>query len=121
MGERREGDGCSIFWYGDRGRPGGRMILWWRWRRQAKTTMREAGHRTAGGEGGAGPISKLRNNMIRSLGLEWSMSEVGTPPHHDSEKPHGQVASIKNNNNNHRCCRSYKRAIICFNDVFRKF
>ena len=30
MGERREGDGFSVFWDGDRGLLGGRMILWWR-------------------------------------------------------------------------------------------
>ena len=55
--------------------------------------MGEAGHRSAGGEGGAGPISKLRNNNRRSLGLKWSMSEVGTPPPHSLDKPHGLVAS----------------------------
>ena len=47
-------------------------------------------------EGGKGPISKLRNNKKRRLGLEWSMSEVGTPPPHNSEKLHGLVASINN-------------------------
>ena len=56
----------------------------------------EARHQKEGREGGAGPIIKLRNNKRQSLGLEWSMSEVGnTPPHH-SEKPHGLVASINN-------------------------
>ena len=53
----------------------------------------------AGGEGGAGPISKLHNNKQRGLGLVWSMYEVGTPPPHNLDKPHGLVASINNNNN----------------------
>ena len=48
----------------------------------------EAGHQTVGGEVRAGPIIKLRKNRRRSLGPEWSMSEVGTPPPHNSEKPH---------------------------------
>ena len=48
------------------------------------------------GEGGAGPIS-VRNNKRRSLGPEWSISKVGTPPPHNSDKPHGLVASINNN------------------------
>ena len=38
------------------------------------------------------------NNKQRSLGLKWSMSEVGTPPPHNSDKPHGLVTSINNNN-----------------------
>ena len=54
------------------------------------------------GEGGAGPI-RLRNNKRRSLGPEWSMSEVGTPPPHNSDKTHGLGASI-NNNNMHTAC-----------------
>ena len=58
----------------------------------------EAGHRMAQGKGWEGPISKLRNNNRRSLGLEWSMSKVGNPPPHNSEKPHGLVASINYNN-----------------------
>ena len=40
------------------------------------------------------------NNKRRSLGPEWSMSEVGTPPPHNSDEPHGLVASTNNNNNN---------------------
>ena len=43
----------------------------------------EEGNRTAGGEGGEVPISKLRNNKLQSLGPKWSMSEVGTPPLHN--------------------------------------
>ena len=78
MGERREGDGFLVCWDGDGGQPGGRMILWWWWRMQLKTTAGEAGHNMTGGEVGASPISKLRNNKRRSLGLEWSMSKVGT-------------------------------------------
>ena len=35
-----------------------------------KTTAGEAGHRTSGGKGGSGPISKLRNNKRWILGLE---------------------------------------------------
>ena len=37
-------------------------------------TAGEEGHWTAGGAGGAGPISKLRKNKKRSLVSEWSMS-----------------------------------------------
>ena len=59
----------------------------------------ETGHQMAGGEGGEGSIS-VRNNKRRILGLEWSMSEVGTPPTHNLDKPHGLLASINNNNNN---------------------
>ena len=46
----------------------------------------------AGGEGGAVSIS-VRDNKRQSLGLEWSMSEVGPPLHHNSDKPHGLAAS----------------------------
>ena len=52
-----------------------------------------------GGEDAVGPIS-VRNNKQRSLGTEWSRSDVGTPPTHNSEKPLGLVASIKNNTMN---------------------
>ena len=45
-----------------------------------------------------GPISKLRRKKRQSLVSEWSMSEVGIPPPHNSEKPHGLGASINNNN-----------------------
>ena len=51
-----------------------------------------------GGDGGEGPISKLRKNKQRRLGPEWSMSEVGIPPPHNLGKTHGLVASINNNN-----------------------
>ena len=98
MGERREGDGFLVCWDGDGGRPGGRMILWWRWQRQVKDDGGEEGNRTAGGEGGAGIISKLRNNKQCSLGPEWSMSEVRTPPPHNLDKPHVLVASNNINN-----------------------
>ena len=54
-------------------------------------TAREEGNQTAEGEGGSGPISKLRKNKRRSLGPEWSISEYGTPPPHNSDKPHGLV------------------------------
>ena len=60
----------------------------------------EAVNWTAGGEGGAGPISKIRKNKRRILGPEWSMSEVGTPLPHNRERSHGLVASNNNNNNN---------------------
>ena len=53
----------------------------------------------SGREGGAVPIS-VRNNNQWSLGMEWSISEVGTPPPYNLKKPHGLVASINNNNNN---------------------
>ena len=47
--------------------------------------MGEARHWTEGGEGGAGQIIKVCNNKGRILGLEWSMSEVGTPPPNNLE------------------------------------
>ena len=57
----------------------------------------------AEGEGGAGTIS-IRNNKQRSLGPEWSMSEFGTPPPNNLDKPHGLVASI--NNRQQETCQS---------------
>ena len=48
MGVRREGDGFYVCWDGDEERPGGRMILWWRWRIQAKD------------DGGGGRTSDVR-------------------------------------------------------------
>ena len=59
-------------------------------------TIGDTGHCMTGEEGGAGPIS-VRNNKRQRLGLEWSMSEVVTPPPHNSDKTHGLVASINNN------------------------
>ena len=47
-----------------------------------KNTAGEAWHCMAGGESWEGPIS-VHNNKRRSLGPEWSMSEVGTPPPHN--------------------------------------
>ena len=47
--------------------------------------MGEAGDQTEGGEGGVGQIIKVCNNKRLILGPEWSMSEVGTPPSHNSE------------------------------------
>ena len=47
------------------------------------------GNWTSGREGGVGSISNLCNNKGWSLGPDWSMSKVGTPPPHNSEKPHG--------------------------------
>ena len=38
-------------------------------------------------------------NKRRILGPEWSMSEVGTPPPHNLEKPQRLVDIINNNNN----------------------
>ena len=49
-----------------------------------------------GGEGGAGPISKPRKNKWRSLGTEWSMSEVGTPLPNNLDRPHELVTSNNN-------------------------
>ena len=57
----------------------------------------EARNRTEGGEVGTGPIYKLRNNKRRILGPDWPMSEVVTPPPHNSEKTHGLLESINNN------------------------
>ena len=48
----------------------------------------EAVHWTEKVEGRAGLMSKLRNNKQWSLGPEWSMYEVGTPPPHNLYKPH---------------------------------
>ena len=44
-------------------------------------------------QGGLGSISKLCNNKRRSLGPEWSMSEVGTSPSHNMDKTHRLVFS----------------------------
>ena len=52
----------------------------------------------SGGGGGSGSIS-VCNNKLYSIGPEWSKYEVGTPPSHNSDKPHIVVASINNNNN----------------------
>ena len=46
------------------------------------------GQQTAEGEFEPGSISKLCNNQQQRLGLEWSMSEVGTSPPHDVECGH---------------------------------
>ena len=64
-----------------------------------KTTTGEEGHWTSGGEGWVGPKSKLCNNKQLSLDPEWSISEVGTLPTHNLDKPHGLVASNSNNIN----------------------
>ena len=47
---------------------------------------------------GQGGLISVRNNKRQILGTEWSISEVGTPPPHNSDKPHGLVDSINNNN-----------------------
>ena len=52
-----------------------------------KTTSVEAGHWTAGGEVGEAPIS-IHKNKLGIIGLELPMSEVGTTPPHNSDKPH---------------------------------
>ena len=46
---------------------------------------------------GWGGLITEHNNKRKILGMEWSMSEVGTPPPHNSDKPHGMVESINNN------------------------
>ena len=48
----------------------------------------------AGGEGGTGPIIKLRKYKQHIPGPEWSMSEVGTPTPNNLDKPHRLVAII---------------------------
>ena len=58
--------GRRVFWY-DGTETGNTQFFW----QQQKTIEGEKGHRTEVGEVGAGPISKLRNNKRRSLGLEW--------------------------------------------------
>ena len=50
----------------------------------------ENGRRKGGAEGYI-----KSNNKQQLLGTEWSMSEVGTPPPHNSEKLHGLEDSIK--------------------------
>ena len=42
---------------------------------------------------------KVFNNKQWILGPEWSMSEVGTPPSHNPDKPHGLVSIINNSIN----------------------
>ena len=56
----------------------------------------EEGHWTSVEEGGEGPIIKICNNNKRSLGPEWSMSEIGAPPLHNLDNTHGLVASNNN-------------------------
>ena len=51
------------------------------------------GNRTAVREVVAGSIIKMCDNKRRILGLEWSMSEDGTPPPNNSDKPRGLVVS----------------------------
>ena len=65
-------------------------------RQDGRRRLERHGNQTAGGEGGAGPIS-ICNHKQRSLGPEWSMSKVGTPPPHSSDKSHGLVESINKN------------------------
>ena len=66
-----------------------------------KKTDGDVGRCLSGRKGGEGPIV-VRNNKLQRLGPEWSISEVGTPPPHNLDKPHGLVASINKNNNNHQ-------------------
>ena len=49
---------------------------------------------------GLGGFIGVRNNKRQILVMEWSMSKVGTPPPHNSDKPHILMDSINNNNNN---------------------
>ena len=42
------------------------------------------------------------------------MSEVGTPPPHNSDKPHGLVDRINNNNNNHKAVAEIIVALVSF-------
>ena len=94
-GEGREGGGFFLRYARmERGDAwvGGRSFAEAGW----KKLSGEAGYGMSGGEVWAGPIS-VRNNKRRFLGSEWSMSEVGTPPPHISEKPNGLVAIINNN------------------------
>ena len=67
-----------------------------------KMTAGEARIRTTGGESGAGPISKLHNNKRHIQGTDWSISEVGTPPPYNYDKPHELVASINKINKGKR-------------------
>ena len=55
--------GFSVFWDGDGGRQGGRMILW---RRKQKMKVGVEGHHTEGGEGWVGTISKICRISDRS-------------------------------------------------------
>ena len=52
------------------------------------------GRRSDGRRRGWGGFrSKLHSNKRRSLGLDWSLYEVGTSPPHDLDITHGLVAS----------------------------
>ena len=44
--------------------------------------------------------TQVRNNKGRSLGPDWSMYKVRTPPPHILDKSHVLVESNNNNNNN---------------------
>ena len=71
MGERKDRDGFLVCWDGDKGRPGGQIILLWWWRWQEKENCGEgAGYRAEGGEGGVVKIRKLRKNKRRILVLD---------------------------------------------------
>ena len=67
-------------------------------------------HRTTGRDGGEGSISKICNNTQQSLGPEWSMSEVGTLPTHNLDKPHGLVAS--NTHTKHKTHSNITRSLL---------
>ena len=61
------------------------------------------------------------NNMRRSLGAEWEISDVGIPTPHISENPHTLVESITNKNNNTfglKCCADMKYSLL--SDLFRQ-
>ena len=88
-----------VCWDGDVCRPGGRMIPCrdgedidgWGGRAGLECPLGRTSDGRRRGRGGF--ISKIHNNDQCSLGLEWSLSDVGTSPPHDLDIPHKLVDS----------------------------
>ena len=81
---------------------------------QGKSGMPPPGRTLDGrrrGEGGF--INKLHNNKRQILGPEWSLSDVGTLPPHDSDIPHRLVTS---NTHTHTSCTK-KNLLWRFNEL----
>ena len=72
-----------------------------------------------GGEGGAGPIIKIRKNKQWGLGPEWAMSKFRKPPYHNLEKPHRLVVSNNNNINSIWNCVDNLNTCQCKNKCFK--
>ena len=88
-----------ILWDRDGGRPGGWMILCGNgadivgWVGREGVSLPPGCKADGRRRGWGGFIFNLRNNKRQSLGPEWSLSEAGTSPPHDSDTPHGLVNS----------------------------